>query len=75
MSDPIDRANEIAEQNRIQALKQQRNNQEQPCIVDGVRVCLDCDYPVSLKRIKAVNSVRCLECQTLEEIRTKQGRG
>lgn len=75
MSDPIDRANEIAEQNRNQALKQQRINQEQPCIVDGVRVCLDCDYPVSPKRIKAVNSVRCLECQTLEEIRTKQGRG
>jgi len=75
MSDPIDRANKIEEQQREQALKQQRSTQEKPCIVDGLRVCLDCDERILPLRVESVNAVRCLECQTFEEIRIKQGRG
>lgn len=41
-----------------------------PLVVDGVRVCLDCGYPIDTARIAAQpQAVRCVECQSIYERR------
>jgi phage/conjugal plasmid C-4 type zinc finger TraR family protein len=72
--DVIDRANEIMEFHRVEALKDELNsryrNLEKPLIIDGVRCCLDCEEPISEKRLRVQPyAVRCTGCQGRKERR------
>lgn len=41
-----------------------------PLMMDGVRVCLDCGYPIDAARTAAQpQAVRCVECQSIYERR------
>lgn len=45
---------------------------EPPLEVNGQRLCLDCDGPLSRARMQAnPNAVRCVECQTDHDRRGK----
>ena len=40
--------------------------QESPLIIEGIRVCKDCEGDIAAARLAAMpNSVRCIECQTI----------
>lgn len=44
-----------------------------PVVVDGVRVCVDCGYPIEPRRIVALpHAVRCGECQGWVELERNQ---
>ncbi len=74
MSDLADRAGDLEEQQRSNALRAQsavvvempRQNRE------GKRICLGCEERLSQKRLKAEpRAVRCVECQDLHEKRQR----
>ena len=45
-------------------------------VVDGVRVCLDCEDPISTERLKAnPQAVRCAGCQQWQEQQRLRARG
>lgn len=77
MSDVADRAGELEEQQRAQALRARsavvvempRHDR------DGERICLGCEERLSQKRLKASpRAVRCVECQDLHEKRQRRYR-
>lgn len=74
MTDILDQASKLEEQNLAQSLKSHEQRREQPHIIRGVRVCLGCEMPVPAKRIHAVNAVRCLDCQQYHEIKAQHYR-
>ncbi len=75
MTDVLDRAQEIEQQQREQALMQAKQQPEQPNELDGHRYCLDCDVGIKTKRLLAApNAVRCVDCQELHEHHQKQYR-
>lgn len=68
--DTVDIAKELELKQRDEALKTHFSNQakETPLIIDGVRVCLDCDAAIPEERIQAnPAAVRCTECQSYQE--------
>lgn len=74
MSDIADRAGELEEQQREQALRARsavviempKSDRE------GKRICLTCEDRLSPKRLKASpRAVRCVECQDLHEKRQR----
>ena len=68
--DIIDEANARADLFRKNALNaaRQSNTSEPPLYIDGIRCCLDCEEPISAKRLKAnPDAVRCVGCQTRRE--------
>lgn len=73
MTDIADRAQVREEQNLNAALALQAERaarREQPLVIDGRRVCLDCFEPISKKRLKAnPQAVRCTECQEINDAR------
>lgn len=73
MADALDQAQAIEEKNRTLALQKAQQNREKANIVNGETLCLYCNEQVPEKRVKAVNAVRCIDCQTLHEIKLKQG--
>ncbi len=75
MSDQFDQAAKLEQQDRERSLATHKANQEKPLVINGQRYCLDCEIRVPKQRIEACNAVRCIECQTLNEIKHKQGRG
>jgi len=72
LADDMDKAQQIEEKNRQASIKRALNNRETPNIVNGQILCLDCYVTVPPERVKAANAVRCIECQTFEEIRLKK---
>ena len=52
--------------NAVQQLK------EVPLIINGKRVCLDCENEINPKRVEAVNAVRCEFCQPYFEKRSQR---
>lgn len=75
MSDPIDRANDTAQFNNDLDIKQHLVDHALPeqLIVDGIVECMDCENEIPLNRLAALpNCVRCIDCQTVYEIREKQ---
>lgn len=45
---------------------------EAPLEINGQRLCLDCDGPLSFARLQAnADAVRCVECQTDHDRRGK----
>jgi len=76
MTDTVDRACELEQKQREQALAAAKQPVEQPNELEGHRYCLDCDIELSVKRLVAnPNAVRCVDCQTLHEHQQKQFRG
>ena len=77
MSDVFDQAQNLEEQHRSKAIAAITNRTEPKAIdIDGHRYCIDCDAEINKKRIASIpNATRCIECQTLKEIKDKQLRG
>lgn len=69
MSDPFDRASELEQLFRDEAIANARSTEvEQPDEVDGVRYCLGCGCEISTQRLEArPNAVRCASCQSIKE--------
>lgn len=70
MADEVDRAQAHEEELRADAFtaRAAKRFHEEPRIVNGKRLCLDCDEPLSKKRLKAApEAARCVECQELRE--------
>lgn len=74
MSDALDRAAKLEDEDRTRALATHNSKKEPPLIINHVRCCLNCEIPVSLARIECVNAVRCIDCQTFFELKEKQQR-
>ena len=73
MSDIIDRACELEQKQREQALAASQPKLEQPHEHDGHRYCLTCSIEIPTKRLTAnPNAVRCIDCQVLAEIKNKR---
>lgn len=75
MADVADYAQAIAEEERKDALaaRAARTFHEEPRVVNGQRLCRDCDEPLSKKRLKFVpEAVRCVDCQNLLEQRQRR---
>ena len=67
--DAADRAQEVEEMERAQALARKATI-EVPRMDGDVRVCLRCDEPIELPRLAAnPRAVRCVECQARHEKR------
>lgn len=67
--DTADRAQEVEEMERAQALAR-RAVVEVPRMDGDVRVCLRCDEAIELPRLAAnPHAVRCITCQTRHEKR------
>ncbi len=73
MTDVVDRASQLEEMQREQALKANKQH-EKPLVVKGVRHCLECDDIIQTQRIKLVNAVRCINCQQLFDHQQKHYR-
>lgn len=73
--DDIDYANQIAEDDRQRLLREalSKAKNEQPAMVDGIRICLDCDEPIAADRLAAnPQAVRCMDCQRDIEKKTRR---
>ena len=75
--DLIDRASELEQRQRDQAIQAARNPpKEQPRQNENGRYCIDCTVQIPTKRLQKVPfAVRCIDCQTLKEIKDKQIHG
>lgn len=76
--DDADRAKDIEMGQRKAALlaQQERAKEtEQPMVIEGVRLCLDCyvDIPVARLEVRP-ESVRCVSCKSIKEQKEKQRR-
>lgn len=75
MSDIIDRAARLEQQQREQAIVQSKGVAELPHEHRGHRYCLCCDVELNTKRLLVVpTAVRCIDCQTLYEHQQKNFR-
>jgi DnaK suppressor protein len=78
VSKQFDLAQELEEKHRVKSLAVQAAaaaTKEQPLVIDGVRVCLDCRDPIGKKRLKAKpDAARCVECQELKEKQNRRKR-
>jgi phage/conjugal plasmid C-4 type zinc finger TraR family protein len=75
MTDPIDRANDTAQFFNNLALRRHRQGRTplDEVWAGGVVVCADCDQAIPSARLKAVpDCERCVDCQTVYEIRERQ---
>lgn len=69
MTDQFDKAQEVEQQFRDDAIAASRNRKiEMPDEENGIRYCLDCADEIPKERIKAEpNAVRCVTCQSRKE--------
>jgi DnaK suppressor protein len=71
--DDLDRAKDLELSHRKAALTHQQeqaaqDNDTNPLIIDGVRVCVDCREPIPEERLKArPEAERCIDCKTTKE--------
>ena len=72
--DQIDRAKELDQMHRTDALARHSNRaKEQPYLIDGLRCCPDCDDVITNERLTAnPDAIRCVECQNIKD---KKDRG
>lgn len=72
MSDPVDRANELAEEQRIGALERHRNRHQAMPRANTGRVCVDCGQRIPAKRLAAhPHASRCIDDARRYELRRK----
>lgn len=75
MNDFVDRANDTAQFTNDLAIRQHVIDHALPAqhVVDGVVECMDCGIEIPADRLAALpDCVRCIDCQTMYEIREKQ---
>ncbi|OUR62042.1 hypothetical protein A9Q74_06230 [Colwellia sp. 39_35_sub15_T18] len=73
MTDVVDKACELEQKQREQALAAARVTIEKPKELHGHRYCLDCDLELDTNRLIAnPKAVRCVDCQTLLEHKNKR---
>lgn len=67
--DIVDIANARADEHLQRDLANHRNRPlETPLVLDGVRVCKDCEEPIEPERLRAVpTAVRCVDCQSRKD--------
>lgn len=71
MADQLDRASEITQQ-RLEAALASRAQLAATALNSE---CEDCDHPIPVARRNAAPwATTCIECQSIREIKTKQGR-
>lgn len=68
--DQIDRANELAQQERDYNLQQRKHQSTQPSLTH----CVDCEELIPEQRRKLQGVIRCIDCQTIYEQQQKQYR-
>lgn len=75
--DPIDRAAELEQRQREQAIKAVVDRpRETPRQDETGRYCVDCTALIpSARLLKVPYAVRCIDCQTLKELKDKQLHG
>lgn len=64
--DEIDQAQhqELLARDVAMAQHRARRGAPEPCVRDGVRVCLGCFEPIEPRRLRALpDAVRCTQCQ------------
>lgn len=75
MTDVIDKASEIEQQQTAQAIAACRPAEETPHELNGHRFCLDCGTELTTARLLAMPSaVRDIDCQELHERQSKHYR-
>lgn len=75
MTDIADNANDTAQFNNDLAIRQHAIDHALPAqhVVDGVVECMDCGIDIPADRLAALpHCVRCIDCQTMHEIRERQ---
>lgn len=72
MSDVVDRANDLAEEERLGALERHRNRHQVIPRSNTGRVCVDCGERIPAKRLAAhPQASRCIEDARRYELRRK----
>lgn len=75
MNDVIDRASDTEQLINDSALYQHQRDRERTTQVwcGGVVVCMDCEAAIPSERLLAIpECARCIDCQTMHEIRERQ---
>jgi DnaK suppressor protein len=75
MSDLLDRASELEQQQRDQALKAAltKPKEAQDIDADGNHYCVDCGEQISAQRLIALpHAVCCIDCQSIREHERKK---
>lgn len=75
LPDQFDQASKLAQLEISKALENHQQRKERPLVIKGVRCCLDCEIAVEPKRVKLVDSIRCISCQVHHEALQKHQRG
>jgi len=70
MTDQFDRASELEQLHREQAIQRVLNQAKRP----SRETCLDCDEPIPPQRRQIGGVVRCIKCQRFFEIHEKNHR-
>ncbi|NQZ03611.1 TraR/DksA C4-type zinc finger protein [Idiomarina sp.] len=73
--DQFDRAQKLEQMHRDRAINaaKRRPSQQQPMVIDGIRVCIDCLDDIQIARLKHIpDAVRCISCQQDYERRNVQ---
>jgi len=71
--DEADHAQIYEEQTRERGIHNARLQHKEPAlIINGKRMCVDCEEEINPKRVESVNAIRCSECQPYYEMRSKR---
>ena len=71
--DEADSAQVYEEQTRERGILNAKQQHKEPAlIINGKRMCVDCEEEINPKRVEAVNAIRCRHCQPFYEIRSSQ---
>jgi len=71
--DEADSAQVYEEQTRERGIRNATQQHKEPALViNGKRMCVDCEEEINPKRVEAVNAIRCEHCQPYYEMRSKR---
>ena len=71
-ADPLDSANELADQMLTQHLAEHRARMANSCPV-SLAICIDCAEPIpEARRLAVVGCERCIECQQFADKTTQR---
>ena len=75
IGDDAGKLNEVYQKAALAKQQADARTQETPLVVDGVRLCLDCEDAIPAERLQRMPyAVRCVHCQQTHEAREKAGR-
>ncbi len=71
--DEADNAQVYEEQTRERGISNARQQHKEPAlIINGKRMCIDCEDEINPKHVEAVNAIRCQHCQPFYEKRSSR---